>query len=326
MQAKKIIPSALPAFLGVACGILLAGMFAMYSAQAETNITGTPSTDRYAWDDIDGWWDFYSTDAVQVWGTRLQGYASSTVGMMSLDCATSPAGNICGLSSYGVCNGPGPHNADGTCPNGDASGILSGYAWNDTIGWISFNCDQSSHGGSNQCSLSNYKVEIGSDGDFTGYAWNDLVGWISFNCANNSSCGTTDFRLNTTWRATSSVGYLESSVFDTQTVAGAILNSIIWQGTSPSGTCVDFQIAASNSSEGPWSYVGPSGDGSTYYGTSCASSLQGGVGCAAPDTPICVKKSDFAGYRYLRYNVRISSDLLQTKTPVIEDIILNWSP
>lgn len=304
----------------IACGAFFVGIF---SVLAETNIVDTPPTDRYAWDDIGGWWDFYSTNTVQVWGTRLQGYASSTIGEMSLDCATSPAGNICGFSNYGICNGPGPHNPDGTCPNGDGEGILSGYAWNDTIGWISF-CGGR---GTEDCpGAIPYGVTIDSNGDFGGYAWNDIVGWISFNCANDSSCSTSDFRLTTTWRATSSIGYLESSIFDTQTTAGTVLNSIIWQGTLPSQTCVDFQIAASNSSSGPWNYIGPSGDDSTYYGASCLVAPNGGIGCANPNIPVCVKKSDFSGYRYLRYKVRISSDPLQTKTPIIEDIILNWSP
>ena len=164
---------------------------------------------------------------MQVKGTRLEGYASSSVGDISLDCATTRSGNICGSSNYGVCNGPGPKdptNLDGTCDAGDASGELTGYAWNDTTGWISFNCDQSSHSGSNDCASSNYKVLINQNtGDFSGYAWNDTNGWISFNCANNTSCGVNNFKMNTLWRATSTFGYLESSIFDTQDPQGTIL-------------------------------------------------------------------------------------------------------
>ena len=311
--------SAAGIFVGVLSAIFL------YAANAETNIHTDPEQ-HFAWEDVNGWWDFYDPGTVLVRGTRVEGYATSSSGYVSLDCATSPSGNICASSNYGVCNGPGPHNTDGTCPNGDASGVLSGYTWNDSIGWISFNCDQSSHSGSNQCALSNYKVQIGSDGDFTGYAWSDIVGWISFNCANNSSCGSSNFKTKTSWRATSSVGYLESSIFDTEKTSGAILNSIIWQGERPGTTCVDFQIAASNSTSGLWSYIGPSGDATSYYGAACASSLYGGVGCAEPNIPVCVKKSDFVGYRYLRYKARLMSDLLQTETPEINDIILNWSP
>ena len=65
-------------------------------------------------------------------------------------------------------------------------GSLSGYAWSDNLGWISF-------------SGSNYQVTIGSDGALTGYAWanprddvsgTDNIGWISFNAADTASCGT----------------------------------------------------------------------------------------------------------------------------------------
>ncbi len=315
---KILIVGIIGLLLGIYSG------FSFFNAKAETNISSS-ATERYAWEDVDGWWDFYSTNSVMVWGTFVEGYASSSVGDISLDCATSPLGNICSTSNYGICNGPGPHNTDGSCPNGDASGILSGYAWNDTIGWISFNCDGSTHGGTNQCALSNYKVDIDSDGNFTGYAWNDIVGWVNFNCSNSSSCATSNFKVNTAWRATSSVGYLESSIFDTQTTAGALLNSIIWQGTASGETCVDFQIAASNATSGPWNYIGPSGDSLTYYGASCLAAPRGGVGCAEQNIPACVNRSDFVGYRYLRYKVRLTSNLIQTETPNVNDVILNWS-
>lgn len=314
--------------LVIAVAIVTFSLFYYISVHAETNISSVVA-EQTAWEDINGWWNFYQTNTVMVWGTRIEGYASSTTGEVSLDCATTPVGNVCGSSNYGVCNGPGPHNTDGTCPNGDASGILSGYGWNDTIGWISFNCDQTSHDGSNNCASSNYKVQINSSGDFSGYAWNDVVGWVSFNCANDSSCGTSNFKVNTSWRATSSVGYLTSVIFDTQKTAGAILNSVIWQGDSGIGEAcvVGFQIATSSSPSGPWNYIGPSGDSLTYYAASCATAPNGGVGsgCAAADTPICMNKSAMIA-RYLRYKVQLRSNLLRTSSPRIDDIILNWSP
>lgn len=294
--------------------------------RASTTNINSSATSSIAWDDIVGWMDFYSTGIVQVKGTRLEGYASSSVGDVSLDCATTRIGNVCGSSNYGVCNGPGAHATDGTCSNGDASGELTGFGWNDTIGWISFNCDQSSQGGSNDCASSNYKVTVNQNtGDFSGYAWNDTDGWISFNCANNSSCGTNNFKTNTLWRATSTIGYLESSVFDTQDPQGTALNSLIWNGSAPASTCTNFQIAASNDSGGPWSYLGPSGDASTYYGASCSQSPRGGLGCASVNTSICVNPSQFSNYRYYRYKAQLQSDLLQTQTPRVDDVILNFS-
>ncbi|MBI2627925.1 MAG: hypothetical protein HYW71_00605 [Candidatus Niyogibacteria bacterium] len=60
---------------------------------------------------------------------------------------------------------------------------LSGYAWSDNIGWISFNCANN-----NSCITSNYKVEIDSAGYFKGYAWSDNIGWIGFEPGDVSGC------------------------------------------------------------------------------------------------------------------------------------------
>jgi len=73
-------------------------------------------------------------------------------------------------------------------------GSLSGYAWSDNLGWISFNG-------------STYQVVVQSDGTLAGYAWANPsddadgvcssgnlgtcnIGWISFNAADTASCGT----------------------------------------------------------------------------------------------------------------------------------------
>lgn len=65
-----------------------------------------------------------------------------------------------------------------------AAGNLAGYAWADNgIGWISFNCSNTS-----VCGTSNYGVTVAANGTMSGYAWanpNDgsqnNVGWINFN-------------------------------------------------------------------------------------------------------------------------------------------------
>lgn len=323
MKPKKVF------MVGLFSIYILFGAYLYFSASvnAETNINSS-STARFAWDDVNGWWDFYTTDSVRVWGTRIEGYASSTVGEMSLDCSTTSIGNICSSSNYGICNGlNATHNTDGTCTNGDATGDLSGYAWNDVIGWISFSCTNYDTGCSHRgTGLGDYGVYIDGDGDFRGYAWNDVVGWISFNCANNASCGTSNFKLNTDWRSTSTIGYLESSIFDTQSANGVLLNSVLWQGFNPTNTCVDFQFAASNNSSGPWNYKGPSGDVTSFYGASCENNPFGGTGCAPTNTSICINKNDFINYRYLRYKIRLTSNLTQTQTPQVDDVILNWNP
>ncbi len=283
-------------------------------ANAGTNID---STNRHAWSDISGWWDFHYYHNVKVGTSTLIGYASSSIEEISLDCATSPVGDICNSSNYKVTN-----------PNG--SGQLSGCAWNDTIGWISFWCGDGDCDGagvedaSSTCSNSNYRVTIDANGIFSGYAWNDIEGWISFNCANNNGCGNSNYKVETSWRPGRLTGILESSIFDSGAAGGVTLNSIIWQGSQPAGTCTKFQIAVSNSPTGPWNFWGPdiacdgSGDTNQYFGATCP----------GPNTAIEIKSCDRAWIkdkRYLRYRVILESDTAQSLTPRVDDIILNWS-
>mgnify|MGYP001584455743 CR=1 FL=1 len=57
------------------------------------------------------------------------------------------------------------------------SDTLSGYAWSDNIGWVSFNCTDT-----NSCGTSNYGVTVNAiTGNFSGFAWSDNIGWVSFN-------------------------------------------------------------------------------------------------------------------------------------------------
>ncbi|MBI5004413.1 DUF5320 domain-containing protein [Candidatus Kaiserbacteria bacterium] len=58
-----------------------------------------------------------------------------------------------------------------------------GYAWSDNIGWVSFNCSNTS-----SCGTSNYGLWIASDGTVSGYAWSDNIGWISAQGADVSGC------------------------------------------------------------------------------------------------------------------------------------------
>lgn len=296
-------------------------------ASATTNINSASSS-QVAWNEVVGWLNLYETNTVVVTGERVQGYASSTVGEISFDCATSPSGNICGTSNYFVCNGTYSSSTE-TC-TADAEGSLSGFAWNSTIGWISFNCYN--HG---NCSSSNYSVSLNPDtGDFSGYAWNDTVGWISFNCVNHGGCGVSNYLVNTDWRQQPIIGYLESATIDTQVTGGATLNSITWQGTekvnnATGTTYVAFQIAVSDSASGPWTFSGPGGSTTNYYDTPCSQGFNGGTGystAGAPkDVPICVDSSQLANKRYLRYKFQLRSNLLQTDTPRIDKVILNWS-
>lgn len=62
-----------------------------------------------------------------------------------------------------------------------ASGNIYGYAWSDSAGWISVNCDQTPVGGPNTCSTVDYGVTLNeTTGALTGDAWSDTLGWVKF--------------------------------------------------------------------------------------------------------------------------------------------------
>ncbi len=62
-----------------------------------------------------------------------------------------------------------------------AADNVTGYAWSENIGWISFNCTNPGAGG---CGF-DYGVHINpATYNFSGYAWSSNVGWISFQESN----------------------------------------------------------------------------------------------------------------------------------------------
>jgi len=63
---------------------------------------------------------------------------------------------------------------------------VTGWAWSDTVGWVSFSSTNTG-GSPNGVSYGVYIDE--SDGSFSGYAWNDAIGWISFNALETAQCG-----------------------------------------------------------------------------------------------------------------------------------------
>ncbi len=89
---------------------------------------------------------------------------------------------------------------------------VSGWAWSENIGWISFNstnCDTDGDGtreaseGTAGCPavgtiIPNYGVKIATDGTLSGYAWSENIGWISFNAADLAGCpsGTCNAQVN----------------------------------------------------------------------------------------------------------------------------------
>lgn len=262
-----------------------------------SNISTDPA-EHWAWNDVLKWIDFSD---VTVKSKELTGYASSSIGLISLNCADL---GVCGTSDYKVIN--------------DGAGFLFGYGWNDNIGWVSF-CGG---GGANPSCPGNiyYEVKIDGNGFFENYAWNDLVGWISFNCRDlggQAFCGSTsDYKVKTSWFATPASGYLESTTFDTERTGGVQINSILWQGIQPAGTVVRFRIAASNDPNGPWTdndFKGSDGTNQTYY--------EGGVGISIP-----VHYLFHNNNRYFRYRVYVFSDITQSYSPRVDSVIVNWSP
>ena len=262
-------------------------------AESATNISAS-TTSHWAWSDIIGWLDFYNTDTITVSLLNLTGYASSSAGDISIDCHTTRSGDICGTSDYQVTN--------------DGSGNLSDWGWNDQYGWISFDCNNT-----DGCGTSNYRVYIDANGNFQNYAWNDTIGWISFNCANTGTCASSDYRVLTTWTATSAVATLDSTTYDTGSANGAQLNSVLWHGDLPASTAVRFQFAVSNSSSGPWSFMGTDGTSNTYYNT-------------GPDASLKLDYNLFNNNRYFRYKIFLISDQSQRSTPTVDEVLINWSP
>ena len=64
---------------------------------------------------------------------------------------------------------------------------VSGFAWSENIGWISFNCTNPELPVP-RCS-NDYGVKIDpSTGIFSGYAWSENIGWISFNVGELTGC------------------------------------------------------------------------------------------------------------------------------------------
>ena len=109
-------------------------------------------------------------------------------------------------------------------------------------------------------------------------------------------------------------GTLCSAPFDTKVASGVQLNSLLWQGTRPVNTTVEFQLAVSSSSGGPWNYVGSDGTGNTYFVT------------PNPGVPVGLSYAPFNGYRYFSYCVTLLSNAARTLGPSVDNVIVNWSP
>jgi len=105
----------------------------------------------------------------------------------------------------------------------------------------------------------------------------------------------------------SSSGDLISTVKDSAPGAGTTTwSSISWTATTPANTSVQFQVAASNSATGPFTFVGPDGTNATFFTTSGAS------------------LAEFDGFRYLEYHAFLATTD-STVSPTLSDVTINYS-
>lgn len=97
-------------------------------------------------------------------------------------------------------------------------------------------------------------------------------------------------------------GSQTSAILDSNPPAGAMptWTALSWTASAPTATALRFQAAASDSSGGPFDFVGPDGTAATFFTTSGES------------------LGRFNGSRYLRYRAYLTSDN-STVTPTLSD-------
>ncbi|MBV9068026.1 MAG: carboxypeptidase regulatory-like domain-containing protein [Acidobacteria bacterium] len=98
-------------------------------------------------------------------------------------------------------------------------------------------------------------------------------------------------------------GNLISSMKDANPAIGnaPTWTTLSWTATTPPATSLQFQVAASNSANGPFNFVGPDGTAATFFTTSGAS------------------LSQFNGFRYLEYKAILNSSN-SAVTPTLSDV------
>lgn len=122
----------------------------------------------------------------------------------------------------------------------------------------------------------------------------------------NSGSTWTGTTPDTSFKVTMKTGFKTSGDFvsslkDANPAAGSTANwgTLSWTATTPAGTTLKFQAAASNNANGPFSYVGPDGTATTFF--TSGNSL-----------------SQFNGKRYLRYKALFTGTA--AATPSLADV------
>jgi hypothetical protein len=85
-----------------------------------------------------------------------------------------------------------------------------------------------------------------------------------------------------------------------------VWSTISWTATVPANTSLKFQVAASNSANGPFNFIGPGGTAATFFTTSGAS------------------LSQFYGFRYLKYKAYLATTDT-SQTPALNDVTFCYS-
>ncbi len=153
--------------------------------------TSISNTYHYAWNDQVGWIDFaYPGGNIQIPTGEgdLSGlaYVISDSHWISLNCLSTE-------SCYDADENPTGIDYK---VSSDANGNLTGWAWSEYYGWISFNCLTD-----NSSSFSDYKVTIDQEnGEFDRHAYSENIGWISFNCKTGGDyqsniCDVSDYKV-----------------------------------------------------------------------------------------------------------------------------------
>jgi len=152
-----------------------------------TGATGAQisNTYHYAWSGNYGWIDFAYPGGnvkVPVGVGDLNGgaYVLSDSSWISLNCSFTDS---CSTIDYKVTS--------------DANGDLSGWAWSESFGWISFASTTPIAYGVTVATTTTANYQAG---EFDGYAWSENIGWISFNCKTGGDsqaniCSTSNYRV-----------------------------------------------------------------------------------------------------------------------------------
>lgn len=110
------------------------------------------------------------------------------------------------------------------------------------------------------------------------------------------------------YNSASRQGYLESSTIDLGD--SYTITQIMWKGILENNTFVGFQLAGSDSPNGPWEYSGPNGINSYY--------------APQPNILYSVTSTNLQNIRYLRYKVFLAS-CYENAIPQVNAVYIYYS-